>query len=166
MAINNIVRKARKSDLQAIVKIEQDCFPREEAATELQIKNRIESYGDHFLVMEQEGSIVGIINGIVSDYDTIRDDMYENTAFHKETGQWQMIFGLDVIEKYRKKGFATLLMQSMIHHAQVENRKGVILTCKENLIPFYERFGFANFGVSESVHGGVVWYDMKLIFNK
>ena len=39
---------------------------------------------------------------------------------------------------------------------------GVVLTCKENMIPFYEQFGFVDEGVSESEHGGVVWHQMRI----
>ena len=40
-----------------------------------------------------------------------------------------------------------------------------MLTCKERLIPWYAGFGFVNEGLSASVHGGEVWYQMRLIFN-
>ena len=42
--------------------------------------------------------------------------------------------------------------------------KGLILTCKDRLIHYYAKFGYKNMGVSESVHGGAVWYDMILEF--
>ena len=38
------------------------------------------------------------------------------------------------------------------------------MTCKDRLIGFYERFGYKNLGLSQSVHGGAVWYDMILEF--
>ena len=41
-----------------------------------------------------------------------------------------------------------------------------MLTCKERLLPFYSGFGFVNEGVSGSVHGGVVWYQMRLTFHE
>ena len=41
-----------------------------------------------------------------------------------------------------------------------------MLTCKEELLHFYERFGFVSEGVSGSVHGGAVWYQMRLDFLK
>ena len=44
--------------------------------------------------------------------------------------------------------------------------KGCILTCKEKLIGFYEKFGYVNLGISDSKHGGAVWYDMILEFKK
>ena len=48
--------------------------------------------------------------------------------------------------------------------ARQENRKGLVLTCKDRLVPYYSKFGFKNEGVSSSVHGGVVWYQMRLEF--
>ncbi|MDD4297169.1 MAG: GNAT family N-acetyltransferase, partial [Ruminiclostridium sp.] len=44
------------------------------------------------------------------------------------------------------------------------NRKGLILTCKEHMIDYYSKFGFKNKGISNSQHGGAVWYDMILEF--
>ena len=45
-----------------------------------------------------------------------------------------------------------------------EKREGVVLTCKEELLGFYGRFGFVSEGVSASAHGGSVWYQMRLKF--
>ena len=55
-------------------------------------------------------------------------------------------------------------MERVISDAKQQGRKGLVLTCKEKLISFYERFGFVSEGVSESVHGGAVWHVMRLTF--
>ncbi len=55
-------------------------------------------------------------------------------------------------------------MDYLIEDAGKRGRKGLILTCKDRLIHYYEKFGYVNLGVSESVHGGAVWYDMLLEF--
>lgn len=39
------IRIVKDSDLDAVVKIEENCFPHNEAATKSQIKDRITSYG-------------------------------------------------------------------------------------------------------------------------
>ncbi|MEH7523080.1 CpaF family protein [Bacillus sp. JJ1503] len=39
-------------------------------------------------------------------------------------------------------------------------REGITLTCKQELVSFYEKFGFVDHGMSESNHGGVRWYNM------
>ena len=48
--------------------------------------------------------------------------------------------------------------------AKREGRRGAVLTCKEELLGFYGSFGFKNMGVSPSVHGGALWYEMRLEF--
>lgn len=158
-----VVRKARIGDLDDIARIEQQCFPVQEAATKEQIRERMKHFGSHFYVIEYVGTIVGFINGMVTDEETISDEMYEDALLHNEQGRWQSVFGLDVVSEFRNRGFATMLMKALIQDAENEKRDGVILTCKENLIPFYEGLGFQNQGVSASVHGGAVWYDMKYI---
>ena len=49
--------------------------------------------------------------------------------------------------------------------AKQQGRKGLVLTCKERLIPYYANFGFRDEGVSDkSTHGNVVWHQMRLVF--
>ena len=55
-------------------------------------------------------------------------------------------------------------MNRLIADACAAGRKGCILTYKENMISYYEKFGYQNQGVSQSEHGGAVWYDMLLEF--
>ena len=69
----------------------------------------------------------------------------------------------------RKPGADTCLTweevdRTLIDAARSQGRAGVILTCKEHMIPFYEKFGFCSQGLSQSVHGGAAWYDMLLTF--
>ena len=111
---------------------------------------------------EEEGRIVGFINGAVVNETTIRDEMFEDVSFHNGTGNYQSIFGLVVIPEYQHHGLASRLMRHMIEETKKRGKQGLILTCKDRLIGFYETFGYRNLGVSESVHGGAVWYDMIL----
>lgn len=90
--------------------------------------------------------------------------MYEKAEMHRENGDWQMIFGVNTIPAYRKKGYAGEIIKRAIADAREQGRKGLVLTCKERLIPYYAKFGFVNEGVSESVHGNVVWNQMRLTF--
>lgn len=158
------IRTADIDDLDEIAAIEAECFPKEEAATKEQLRERIQSFGNHFYVVEYGDQLIGFINGMVTNQRTISDDLYEDATLHTEDGKWQSVFGLDVISSFRRQGVASQLLKKVIQTAEEEKRQGVILTCKEGLIPFYEAFGFKNLGVSESVHGGVIWYDMILSF--
>ena len=90
--------------------------------------------------------------------------MYEDANLHNENGQWQMIFGVNTIPEYRRQGCAAKIINKVISDAKVQGRNGLVLTCKEKLIYYYAKFGFKNEGISESTHGGAVWYDMRLTF--
>lgn len=161
---NVIIRTARPEDLESVVLVEAECFPAAEAADRKSLGERLEAFSQSFLVAEHGGRIIGFINGAVTDERTIADEMFEDISLHNPYGAYQSIFGLDVVEEYRHRGVASRLMESMIAQAGKQGRKGLILTCKDRLIGYYERFGYVNMGLSQSVHGGAVWYDMILEF--
>lgn len=158
------IRQAVIEDLEEVAQIEALCFPPAEAAGRETLKARIQEFSDSFFVAEKDKCIVGFINGAVTDEKTIQDQMFENVSLHNPYGGYQSIFGLDVAPGWQHQGIAGQLMRHMIKEAQQKGRKGLILTCKEGLIGFYEQFGYKNLGKSASVHGGAVWYDMILEF--
>lgn len=159
------IRQVRPEDLDAVTRVEAVCFPEAEAATRVSLAQRIRTFPESFFVAETDGKIVGFINGCVTDRRTICDEMFEDSGFHKADGPYQSIFGLDVVPEYRHQGLASRLMRRLIADAAERGRRGLCLTCKEKLIGFYETFGYLNLGVSASVHGGAVWYDMLLEFD-
>lgn len=159
------IRTATMNDLAALTAVEAACFPTAEAATEADFAARLEVYPDHFWLLEDEdGTLVSFINGLVTDEPLLRDEMYADAGFHNEQGAWQMIFGVNTMPQYRRHGYAAQVMERVVQDAKAQGRKGCVLTCKDKLIHYYETFGFQNEGVSKSVHGGVVWYDMRLTF--
>ena len=162
--INFTIRPAEKTDLDAVTAVEAVCFPAAEAATRESFEQRIAAFPECFFVAEYEGNIIGFINGCVTDERTIRDEMFEDSSLHNPNGCYQSIFGLDVIPEYQRQGIAAELMNHLIADAKDKGRKGLILTCKDRLIHYYAKFGYKNLGVSASVHGGAVWYDMLLEF--
>ncbi len=158
------IRLVKPEDLQTITQIESACFPAAEAATLQTFQNRIRAFPSHFWVLEKRGSLIGFINGMVTNSRTIRDEMFENAFLHQENGLYQSVFGLDVLPEHRRQGYAALLMRVLIENAKLSGKRGCILTCKEHLLHYYETFGYNNLGISASKHGGAVWYDMILEF--
>ena len=158
------IRNATLEDLAALTAIEAACFPAAEAAKEEDFRCRLSVYPNHFWLLEQEGQIVSFVNGLVTDEEKLRDEMYENAALHNEQGAWQMIFGVNTLPQYRRQGLAGQVIRRCIDDARRQGRRGVVLTCKDRLVHYYETFGFVSEGVSQSTHGGVVWYDMRLTF--
>jgi len=160
------IRKGTMADLEAIAAVEARCFPKAEAASLADFKGRLSVYANHFLLLEKDTQLIGFIDGPVTDESKLRDEMFNTPSFHKEDGAWQMVFGLNVLPEYRRRGFAAQLMEQLIAQAKAEGRTGVVLTCKEALRPYYAKFGFKEEGLSESEHGGAVWYDMRLQFDR
>ena len=159
------IRGVRKEDLDRVAKVESLCFPSEEAASRKSLEERLNHFPESFLVAElYDGTVIGFINGCVTDEDRICDEMFEKADAHNPDGAYQSVFGLDVVKEWRGRGVAAALMRLFMEEAEKKGRKGMILTCKERLIPYYEKFGYRSKGVSGSVHGGAVWYDMQLDF--
>ena len=159
------IRNVKIEDLDQVTEVEALCFPAAEAAVEASFRQRIETFPDSFFVAEDEnGRIIGFINGCVTDERTIRDEMFEDSGLHHTEGLYQSVFGLDVIPEFRRQGVAADLMNRLMQEAKARGEKGMILTCKDRLIHYYEKFGYRNLGLSASVHGGAVWYDMLLEF--
>lgn len=160
-----LIRTATLSDLDAISAVEAECFPASEAATRDEFKQRLQYYANHFLLMLDEQQLVAFIDGFVTNERDLTDEMYEKAELHNENGEWQMIFGVNTLPNYRKKGYACKLIKQFILDAKEQGRSGVVLTCKDELINYYAKFGFKNEGRSDkSKHGGVEWNQMRLTF--
>ncbi len=158
------IRAASPADVDIVTEIEAKCFPPAERASRERFVERLNAFSDCFLILMKDDRPVGLVDGMVTDNRTICDEMFADAKMHNPDGHWQSIFGLAVIPEEQHQGYASALMRAFIEKARQEGRDGVILTCKKHLIDFYSGFGFVNCGISKSVHGGAVWYDMELDF--
>lgn len=158
------IRTARPEDLDALTALEAECFPAAEAASRKSIRARLTAYPDHFWLLLDADTLVSFVNGMVTEEPDLLDEMYDNTALHNENGAWQMIFGVDTAPAYRRQGCAGQLLEHVIAEASRQGRKGLVLTCKDALVHYYAKFGFVSEGVSQSTHGNVLWYQMRLTF--
>ena len=83
-----IIRRAGLGDLNAVAQVEAACFPPAEAASRDSLAKRLTAYGDSFLVAEQDGEIIGFINGSVVDNETITDACISPMAAIKPFLAW------------------------------------------------------------------------------
>ena len=159
------IRTATIADLAQIAAVEAECFPAAEAATKEEFAERIKYYGNHFWLMFEGEKLIAFVDGFVTDEPDLTDEMYENACMHNENGVWQMIFGVNTLPEYRKRGYAGELIRRAIADARQQSRKGLVLTCKDRLLAYYAKFGFVDEGVPEkSTHGNARWHQMRLTF--
>ena len=100
-------------------------------------------------------SVIGVLvfqEPMVTDEPSIRDEMYADASLHQENGAWQAIFGVNTLPEYRRRGLAAKLLTAAADDARAAGRRGCILTCKNQLISWYEKLGYRNQGVSQSIH--------------
>lgn len=157
------IRQACPADLSSAYEIESRCFPPEEAASHEAMEVRLAKFPDRFLVAEKEdGTLIGIINGCCGDEPFLTDDLYLPSCPHASGKPWQMVFGLAVLPEYQGQGIGSALLKALEELCCTTGQQGIILTCKEEKRGYYEINGYVCRGVSDSVHGGKVWYDMIL----
>ncbi|RBW67864.1 GNAT family N-acetyltransferase [Bacillus taeanensis] len=154
------IRNVTIEDLPQLVAIENSCFTKEEAATEEAFKQRIRFIPDSFFIAEENDKIVGLVNGPVIETAFITDDLFTEIKENPASGGHQSVLGLAVSPSFQKRGVAAALLAHLEQEARKKERETITLTCKENLIRFYEKYGYGNSGVSSSQHGGVTWYNM------
>lgn len=154
------LRHVQSTDLDQLLLIEKESFTEEEAATRQVFIERIRFIPDTFIVAEQNDTVIGYVNGPIIDLPYITDDLFTEIQPNPISGGYQSILGLAVSDQARGRGIAKKLLDKLDDLAVRHDRKAITLTCKKELIPFYEKFGFVNEGVSESQHGGIRWYNL------
>ena len=86
---------ADMDDLEQIAALEALCFPEAEAGKREDFEKRLRVFPEHFWLLEEDGEIVSMVNGMVSNSRHLLDEMFENAGLHEENGAWQMIFGVE-----------------------------------------------------------------------
>lgn len=71
-----------------------------------------------------------------------------------------MLTGLAVLPDYRGQGLARELVERYAQRERQKGRKRLILTCLEEKVEMYRKFGFQDLGLSGSVWGGEEWHEM------
>ena len=158
------IRTASMDDLDAIAALEAKCFPAAEAASRESFRARLEAFPGHFWLLWNGGELAACVNGMTTDAPDLTDDMFHDVGLHDPGGKWQMIFGVSTSPSYRRQGCAARLLEQAVADTREQGRAGLVLTCKEALIPYYGKFGFRSEGRSDSEHGSAVWYQMRLTF--
>ncbi|MEE1314547.1 MAG: GNAT family N-acetyltransferase [Faecalimonas sp.] len=156
-------RSVFQEEVEQTVDIEQICFPPHEACSPKMMRDRVALASDFFLVAvdRETGKIAGFLNGIATNEEKFRDEFFVDANLHNPDGRMVMILGLNVLPEYRMQGLAREIMTRYLQREKERGRKRAILTCLDEKIAMYEKMGYQKLGLSASVWGGEVWYDMS-----
>lgn len=155
-------RNIKQSETEQAIAIEQICFPPNEACSAESMKRRIEAAQELFLVAidRQTGKIAGFLNGIATDEYGFRDEFFTDAALHRRDGKNIMLLGLDVLPEYRRQGLGRELVYQYLRRERENGRNEVFLTCLQEKVQMYKKFGFVDRGIANSNWGGEEWHEM------
>ncbi len=157
-----LIRHASAKDFERIVSMEAEAYPKEVADSRESIRERLTCCPDCFWILEEQGEICSFINGLTTGERELRDEMYRETTMYDPEGAWLMILSVVTDPKKRHHGCASSLMKALYADCRREGREGIVLACRQELLPFYESFGYRKEGVSDSRLGNIRWYQMRL----
>ena len=162
-----VIHPASHEEAVQAAKLEAICFPPGVADTEEDVIRRYETAPELFYVAvdEDNGTVVGMLNGIATDETAFRDAFFTDASLHSENGANAMLLGLEVLPEYRHRGIAAELMRTLLINERVRGRKHAVLTCLDDKVEMYEKLGFEDLGISASSWGGEEWHEMICILN-
>lgn len=157
-------RSIKQEEADEAVRIEQICFPPNEACSEKHMKDRIAAAPELFLVAidKQTGRMAGFLNGIATAELRFRDEFFTDIKTHEKDAGNIMLLGLDVLPDYRKQGLARELVSRYRQREAERGRKRLVLTCHAVKIEMYGKMGFRDLGMSASRWGGESWHEMEM----
>ena len=159
------IRYATLADLDAVAAVEAECFPAAEAATKAEFAERIQAYGSHFWLLFESGTLIAFVDGFVTNEPDLTDEMYAQLPCTTARSLADDLWGQHpaCLPWARIRQLPAPPRPSPMPGAQ--GRRGLVLTCKPELLAFYAALGFQDEGVtSKSTHGNVVWHQMRLTF--
>lgn len=155
-----IVDHPKMKDLATIMTIEQAGFSVAEAASEKAMAERIALINDTFIVARNKQTVIGYIVGPAFNERYLTDELYDELTPNSLTDPYQTVLSLAVAPEYHHLGLGSKLLASLAETAKIQKRQAITLTCLADLVPFYEKNGYQNEGVSASAHAGEIWYNM------
>ena len=156
-------RDIRPDEFMQAAKIEQICFPPNEACSEKSMTQRAMKASETFLVAvdKETGRIAGFLNGVATNENVFRDEFFTDITLHDPNGKNIMLLGLDVLPEYRHQGLAREIMTRYAERERAKGRKCLYLTCLDNKVEMYKKMGYTDNGISGSAWGGEEWHDMS-----
>ncbi|MCP1626984.1 GNAT family N-acetyltransferase [Pseudomonas nitroreducens] len=155
-------RIATLADTDRCFEIEISAYEGDEAATREKIATRIAQYPEGFLIMEQDGEIIGFINSGCAVEVVMSDEEFKELIGHDAAAPNVVIMSVVIDPAQQGKGYSTLLMRTFIERMAGLGKRTIHLMCKDRHVPLYERFGYRYVKPSASDHGGMAWHEMVM----
>lgn len=89
----------------------------------------------------------------------------QETKGHQQFGPTICLHSLAILPQYKGLGLGTALLAAYIERMKsAGGTDRIALLAHDELVPYYEKFGFYNVGKSQATFGGAAWNDMVFTF--
>ena len=160
-------RDIRPEEYDRAAEIEAVVFPPNEVVASDDVIAQARISPDCFMVAadKKTGEVAGFLYGLATDERRFRDDFFTDKSLHDKNGDNIMLLGLDIMTDYQGHGLGRAVMKHYCAREKARGRKRLILTCLEDLVGMYEKFGYTDLGISDSNWGGEEWHEMEIVLN-
>ncbi|MCF5691707.1 GNAT family N-acetyltransferase [Pseudomonas sp. PA-1-2A] len=156
------LRNALPTDAARCFHIETTAYEGDEAATLEKIATRIAQYPEGFLILEEDGAVVGFINSGCAHEVVMSDEAFKELVDHDAEAPNVVIMSVVVDPAHQGKGYAKKLMTAFVQRMGTLGKQTIHLMCKQQHVPLYTRMGYTYVRPSPSDHGGMAWHEMVM----
>ncbi|WP_313044164.1 GNAT family N-acetyltransferase [Pseudomonas sp.] len=156
------LRNALPTDAARCFHIETTAYEGDEAATLEKIATRIAQYPEGFLILEEDGAVVGFINSGCAHEVVMSDEAFKELVGHDAEAPNVVIMSVVVDPAHQGKGYAKRLMTAFVQRMGTLGKQTIHLMCKQQHVPLYTRMGYTHVRPSPSDHGGMAWHEMVM----
>ncbi|MBJ2209345.1 GNAT family N-acetyltransferase [Pseudomonas carnis] len=156
------LRNALPTDAARCFHIETTAYEGDEAATLEKIATRIAQYPEGFLILEEDGAVVGFINSGCAHEVVMSDEAFKELVGHDAEAPSVVIMSVVVDPAHQGKGYAKRLMTAFVQRMGTLGKQTIHLMCKQQHVPLYTRMGYTYVRPSPSDHGGMAWHEMVM----
>ena len=156
------LRNALPTDAARCFHIETTAYEGDEAATLEKIATRIAQYPEGFLILEEDGAVVGFINSGCAHEVVMSDEAFKELVGHDAEAPNVVIMSVVVDPAHLGKGYAKKLMTAFVQRMGTLGKQTIHLMCKQQHVPLYTRMGYTYVRPSPSDHGGMAWHEMVM----
>ena len=156
------LRNALPTDAARCFHIETTAYEGDEAATLEKIATRIAQYPEGFLILEEDGAVVGFINSGCAHEVVMSDEAFKELVGHDAEAPNVVIMSVVVDPAHQGKGYAKRLMTAFVQRMGTLGKQTIHLMCKQQHVPLYTRMGYTYVRHSPSDHGGMAWHEMVM----
>ena len=155
------IREAQDSDIDQICLIQESTQNFQETFKREIIEERIRNFADTFLLASLDDQVIAYISAIDFATSSVSRWIVEMADGEAISNGNLIIDALSVHPDYQGQGFGTLLLAALKEVTRQQNRPGIYLLCKDELLAYFEMNGFVEQGIVDGERSSEVAFLMR-----